>query len=57
MCREGTMLIIGSRRQPFLAPSDDLAACQAGRESHCFLFVGNSNFKLMSLSVVAAPRK
>lgn len=57
MCREGTMLIIGSRRQPFLAPSDDLAACQAGRESHCFLFVGNSKFKLMSLSVVAAPRK
>ena len=57
ICGDESSAYIRSKRQPSLALSDGLASCQAEKGRHCFLFVGNSKFKLMSLSVVTASRK
>lgn len=56
-CREERDAYIRSKRQPSLASNDGLASCQAKRESRCFLFTGNSKFKLMFMSVMTASRK
>lgn len=57
ICQDESNAYIRSKRQPSLAPNDGLASCQAERESHCFLFIGNTKFKIMFLSVLTASRK